>query len=314
MIGKLEAQAGNLADHLGSVDPRLLLVALVLHLANHVLRSLAWRNVLAAAYPERRVGLLGVTAAYATGVAFNAVAPARGGDAVKVALVRTQIPDSSLVTIAATMPVLMLFDLVAGTILVACVALFGGAPLAAQAPSAPAAFGWLAAHPPIAAAAVVAVAGLGWLLVRRARPALRSLWDRARQGGAVLRSPARYASGVALVQAAAWACRIGVVTCLLAAFGMPASPALAGLVMVVAGVSTAVPLTPGGAGTQQVLLAYVLTGVASAAAIISFSVTMQVGITLVNALLGVGGAMVTFRTARPWHAVRSGVRLARAER
>ena len=98
------------------MDPRLLAIALVFHLANHGLRSLAWRNVLAAAYPDRRVGLLPVMAAYAAGVALNAIAPARGGDATKVALVRAQIPGSSQVTVAATMPVLMVFDMLAGTI------------------------------------------------------------------------------------------------------------------------------------------------------------------------------------------------------
>jgi len=55
---------------------------------------------------------------------------------------------------------------------------------------------------------------------------------------------------------------------------------------------------------------YVLGQAASATLVLSFSVGMQVGITAVNALLGVLGAMVAFRTARPLAAVRAGVRLA----
>src|SRR3712207_4835003 len=97
----------GVGDRLAAVDPRLLAIALVFHLLNHLLRSLAWRNVLAAAYPDHRVGLMPVAAAYASGVALNAVAPARGGDAVKVALARATLPDSSVPTIASTMSVLV---------------------------------------------------------------------------------------------------------------------------------------------------------------------------------------------------------------
>ena len=65
----------------GHVDVRLAALAVGFHLANHVLRSVAWRNVLASAYPDRRVRLLDIGAAYAIGVALNAVLPGRGGDA-----------------------------------------------------------------------------------------------------------------------------------------------------------------------------------------------------------------------------------------
>ena len=129
----------------------------------------------------------------------------------------------------------------------------------------------------------------------------------------MLGTPRRYLSQVALVQAASWGCRIAVVMCLLGAFGLPASPAVAGVVMVVAGLSTVVPLTPGGAGTQQVLLAYALAGVASAGATVSFSIAMQAGITAVNALLGVAGAMVACQTLRPIAALGAPARASSCE-
>ena len=114
------------------------------------------------------------------------------------------------------------------------------------------------------------------------------------------------------MQAGAWLCRIGVVLCLLAAFGLHADPLVAATVMVLFGVSTLVPLTPGGAGTQQVMLAYALSQTATATAIVSFSIGMQAGITAVNALLGLAGAMLAFRTLCPMAAARSALRLARA--
>ena len=147
------------------------------------------------------------------------------------------------------------------------------------------------------------------LAAPRVASRLRTLRQHVAQGGAILKTPRRYARQVVLVQAGAWTCRIAVVFCLLAAFGLPASVPTAGLVMVVAGLSTLVPLTPGGAGTQQVMLAYALHQTVAAAAAVSFSLGMQAGVTVVNALLGVAAAMVAFRTLRPLAAVRSGLGL-----
>ena len=61
------------ADRIAGIDPRLGAMALALHLGNHLLRSLAWRNAIAAAYPERRVPYGRVLAGYAGGVADEAI-------------------------------------------------------------------------------------------------------------------------------------------------------------------------------------------------------------------------------------------------
>ena len=288
----------------GQVDVRLAALAVCFHLANHVLRSVAWRNVLAAAYPDRRVRLLDIGAAYAIGVALNAVLPGRGGDAAKVLLARTRVPGSTVPTIAATMSVIVLFDMVAATVLVLVVCLTGAIPFAPSVPS-PSAAALIAGG--VAVGVGVAVASA--LAAPRVASRLRTLRQHVAQGGAILKTPRRYARQVVLVQAGAWTCRIAVVFCLLAAFGLPASVPTAGLVMVVAGLSTLVPLTPGGAGTQQVMLAYALHQTVAAAAAVSFSLGMQAGVTVVNALLGVAAAMVAFRTLRPLAAVRSGLGL-----
>ena len=284
----------------GQVDVRLAALAVCFHLANHVLRSVAWRNVLAASYPDRRVRLLDIGAAYAIGVALNAVLPGRGGDAAKVLLARTRVPGSTVPTIAATMSVIVLFDMVAATLLVLVVALTGAVAFSPHLPSVTAVIAGV-----VAVGVGVAVA----LAAPRVASRLRTLRRHVAQGGAILKTPRRYARQVVLVQAGAWTCRIAVVFFLLAAFGLPASLPTAGLVMVVAGLSTLVPLTPGGAGTQQVMLTYALHQTVAAAAAVSFSLGMQTGITVVNALLGVVAAMVAFRTLRPLAAVRSGLGL-----
>lgn len=290
-------------DRLAGADPRWAAVALMLHVANHLLRSVAWRGVLAAAYPDQHVPLLRVLTGYAAGVALNAVAPARGGDAVKVGLVRAAVPGSSVPTIAATLSVLVALDLVIGTILVVALGVTGAVPLDLA-----------GASERLATVAPLVLGGVGvlGLIAYFARHRARALAIRLRQGGAVLRSPVRYARTVAVPQVAAWCCRVGVIVCLLAAFGLPASVPMAALVMVVSGASTVVPLTPGGAGTQQVFLALALSQTASAAAVVSFSLAMQASVTVVNALLGVAAAMVAVGSVRPVRAVRTALAGARA--
>jgi Lysylphosphatidylglycerol synthase TM region len=275
-----------------ALDGRWLAVALAFHLANIGCRALAWRTILAAAYPAARVRLADVAAAYAAGVAANAYLPARGGEALKVALVRLRIPGSTVAGVGASGGVVLVFDaLVAGALVSTAWALglVPGVPM----PS-PLALG-------VAAAALGALA-----LVVAAVPRVRA---GAAQGLTILRTPGVYLRRVVPLQAAAWACRIGVVYAMLAAFGVPASVPVAGLVVVVGGLSTAVP-TPGGAGTQQLLVVLALQQVASAASALSFSIGMQVGITLANTLLGLLALSLYFRTLRP-SAVRAGLRDAR---
>jgi hypothetical protein len=86
---------------------------------------------------------------------------------------------------------------------------------------------------------------------------------------------------------------------MLAAFGVPATLPIAGLVVVASGMSTLVPATPGGAGAQQLLVVVALQQVASAASALSFSIGMQVGVTLVNTAIGILAMTLVFRTMRP---------------
>ena len=84
-------------------------------------------------------------------------------------------------------------------------------------------------------------------------------------GMAILGTPGRYIRIVVTMQVGAWASRIASAFFLLAAFSLPASPRLAMLVVVLGGLSTLVPATPGGMGAQQLLLVYALQGTVAAA-------------------------------------------------
>ena len=289
----MAAVAGRVAD----LDGRFLAVALLLQLATLAFRGLAWRGVLAAAYPEKRIPVFGVGCAYAAGVALNAFLPARGGEGAKVALARTQIPGSNVATIGASLSVVLVLDAVLGASLMAVLWGLGLAPALPSPPS-------VGPLPLIAALLGLAALASTVLGFARARDVARRSLSAAATGLSVLRSPWTYARTVLPFQLSAWVCRVAVVYFVLHAFGVAAGPETAVVLVVFTGLSTAVPV-PGGAGSQQVLAAYALQGVVSTAGAISFSVGMQVGVTAVNTTVGLVATMLLFRTLRPLTAIRA---------
>ena len=72
-------------------------------------------------------------------------------------------------------------------------------------------------------------------------------------------------------QAASWVARIGSVFFFLSAFHIDGDGRDDGVaVLVVQGLSTMLPFTPGGAGTQQAVLVFALGGAASRSAMLVF--------------------------------------------
>jgi uncharacterized membrane protein YbhN (UPF0104 family) len=294
---------GTVVDTIAGVDPRFLLVALAFHLANFGFRSLAWRNVLRAAYPDRPVPLLGIAGAYAAGVALNAFTPARGGDLAKIALVRTRIRGSSVPTIASSMGVISLFDAVLGAGIVGLMAALGLLPSPPGLPALPGLHA-VASRPELVVPGALALAAAVVLLRRRLVPRARSLWAALRTGAAILGTPRRYATEVVPLQLGGWASRLGAAYFLLAAFGVPASLTAALVVVMAGAIATVVP-TPGGVGTQQVLVATFLHATASTTALVTFSLGMQAAVTAVNAVIGMAAVMLMLRTLRPAGALRA---------
>jgi hypothetical protein len=293
----------SVAQRIEQLDARFLLLALLVQLANLGFRSLAWRGVVAAAYPSRRIPVFSVVGSYAAGVAVNAFTPARAGELAKAMLLRARLPGSSVATIGASLSVVLLVDAALGATLIVAFWGFGLLPALPPLPAVPP--GLLLALP--AAAVVVAV------LIWRRPPAVSRFVRGARAGFAIVRSPRRYLATVLPFQLAAWCCRIGVVLLVLAAFGIEAGVETAALVVVAGGLATAVPV-PGGVGTQQVLVAYALHNTASIGSAISFSLGMQLGVTVVNTLVGTLALMLMMRTLQPASALRAGLATVRSAR
>jgi hypothetical protein len=103
-------------SELASVEWLAVAIALAFHLARLICRSVAWRAIIAAAFPDLRIPLGRVTAAYLAGTGVNAVAPARAGDAVKLVLVKNEVRGTTYTTLTPTLIVETLFDAVVASI------------------------------------------------------------------------------------------------------------------------------------------------------------------------------------------------------
>ena len=97
-------------EHLADVRLAPLAIGVALHLVKLGCTSRAWRNVLAAAYPEHRVRWRSIYVAYVAGVGVNAVFPARAGDVMRLYLTRRAIPASSYATLVSSTLVLAIVD------------------------------------------------------------------------------------------------------------------------------------------------------------------------------------------------------------
>jgi len=286
-------------EHLAAVHWRALAIAVAFHVARLVVRTFAWRTILRAAYPDQRVRWPGVFGAYIAGVGVNAIVPARGGDLVKLLLVRRRIEGSTYPTLASTLVVETLFDFVVATALFVWAVQQGVLPGLDVIPRLPSVeWSWPLSHPRIAAviaaALAVALLWLWWRAVHR----VRAFRQRVAQGFAILGDRRRFATGVVSWQALSWVFRFASVYWFLKAFEIPAGFENALFVLVVQGLSTMLPFTPGGAGTEQGLIAYVFRGVAPTTQLLSFSVGMKITTVVVNAALGFAAIGIMLRTFR----------------
>lgn len=292
--------------HLAAVEWDALGIAVLFHVARLVVRTFAWRTILKAAYPVERVRWPGVFGAYVAGVGVNAIVPARGGDLVKLLLVKRRIPGSTYPTLGSTLVVETLFDFVVATALFVWALQQGVLPSLDVLPRLPSVdWSWPLGHPRIAGAIAIvlalAIAYLSWRAVHR----VRLFKEHVAQGFAILGDRRRFLMGVVSWQALSWVFRFGSVWWFLKAFGIPTGFENALFVLVVQGLSTMLPFTPGGAGTEQGLIAYVFRGVAGTTALLSFSVGMKLTTIVVNAALGFAAIGIMLRTFRWRRAVDS---------
>ena len=99
-------------EHLRAIAWTPVLLALLCQLAKTAVRTRAWRNILAAAYPEARVRWRSVFGAYVAGAGVNAIVPVRGGDLLKLSIVKRRIEGATYATLASSLLVETIVDAV----------------------------------------------------------------------------------------------------------------------------------------------------------------------------------------------------------
>jgi uncharacterized membrane protein YbhN (UPF0104 family) len=284
-------------DHLQAIAWTPVLFALLCQFAKICARSRAWRNVLAAAYPQARVRWRSVFGASVAGAGVSAIVPVRGGDVLRLFIVKRRIEGATYPTLAASLLVEAIFDAVmSGLLLVWALQqhVLPGMHVLHRLPSVD--WFWLFRHPRAAiltaAVALVASFVLGVWAARK----IEAFGARVAQGVAILRTPGRYLRSVAAWQLVDWLLRLAVLYFFLRAFHVAANLDNALKVQVTQSLSTIVPLTPGGIGTDQALIVYVLAGEASRGALLSFSVGMKAITSVLNIVLGGSAIALMLRT------------------
>lgn len=293
-------------QHLAAVRWTPLGLGLLTQLCKLVVVSRAWRNVVADAYPQARVRWRSMFGAYVAGTGVSAVVPARGGEAVKLFIAKRRIEGATYTTLASTVVLMTLFDMVVAGCLVLWVATLGVLPSRKILPDLPSFdFGWFFAHGRFSLVIVAVVLALLLVLGLWAWRRMLEFKQRVAQGFAVLRDKGRYLRRVAALQLVDWILRVTTIFWFLRAFGLPATVHNALLVQASSSLATIFPFSPGGIGTEQALLLYLLRGTRSRTGLLSFSVGMRVSLTILNALLGFTAIFVMLKTFRFRRAVEA---------
>ena len=242
----------SLWDALTAVDPEYVAAGLVFQTLETFLSAIAWLAIVRVAYPDARIAALPILTAYAVAVAGNDVLPASLGTLVMLVMLTAIIPGSTFPGLVGAQVVHKLFFVAAGTFVYLYLFL-----------SVPGSFSLelslLADHRALAILVPIVVVVVSALVIRAFWGRLRGLWERAKQGGAILSEPRAYVVKVLVPEFGAWLCKLAVIAVFLAAYGIPVS---LHTVMTVAGgnsLANVVSVTPGGAGVNQAVNSASLT-------------------------------------------------------
>jgi uncharacterized membrane protein YbhN (UPF0104 family) len=287
---------GSFFSSLADVSWGSLIVGLVCFGIYLTLRSRAYFHVLRAAYPTEPIQWRRIWGAYVAAYGFNNVIPARGGDVMKLFLVKTSVPHSTFSAIGASFFVELVFDATLGIPILLFAFTQGVFPKPPDFASLDAFdLSFFAQHPRfmLFLLTALAIAGLVGFAVLSRR--VVAFWSRVRQGVTILFDRRRYFREVWLVQFAGWLFRFTAFWNLLEAFGIGGSVKNVLLVLGVNAVASVVPFTPGGAGVQQAFLVKVFAGTAAGATVAAYSVGQQIAIAAFSLALGFAALVGIFR-------------------
>jgi lysylphosphatidylglycerol synthase-like protein len=285
---------------MGPAEIGWLVAGVLLHLCNQLARGQSWYAVIHSACPAAPVRRRDAAGAWVGGAGASGVLSARGGDAVRLLLLRPRTADAGYPVLCGTLVAEAAGEAAIGIALVGVAAAFGLWPgMGIPAP-------WLAL---VAIPVVFAVSRIG---------AVRRFAAGVARGTCALRSPGRYAYAVLPWQAASRLARALSIACFLMAFGLPATVPAVLLVMFAQVGGRAIPFAPASLGAGAAILAAAfepVTGTAvSTATVAQFFVGTSALLTAVGVALAViiaaRSAALDRRDVAAYVRRRLGVRLA----
>jgi uncharacterized membrane protein YbhN (UPF0104 family) len=279
-------------------------VAFVVYLT---LRARAFFHTLQAAYPTEPILFRRIWGAYIASYGFNNVIPARGGDIIKLFLVKQSIPHATYPAVGAAICVEAVFDAIMAVFILGFAftqGVFPKPPDFAKLDAFDLSF--FASHPQFTLFAVTALAVATLVAFAVLSQRVKAFWARVRQGLTILSDRPRYFREVFCIQLAGWAFRFTAFWLLLDAFNVGGSVRNVLLVLGVNAVAAVVPFTPGGAGVQQALLVKVFAGTAAGATVAAYSVGQQIVIAVTTLAVGFVALVSIFRIRSFGEAIRLG--------
>ena len=275
---------GELWESMTEISLGYVILGCVLQGLQTVLTALGWYGILRYAYPGA-VSFLAVLACYAVGVALNNVVPANLGTFVTLLMFVAVISGSTFPGVLAGYVVQKIFYLVIGTLIY--IYLFSQVTGSFDFQ-----FGnekdAILNHPLLATLIIGGAVVLVALLLRIFWRKVKVLWEKAKQGAAILGDIPAYLRLVLLPQLGGYAAKVGVIIVFLAAYGIPVT---FGSVMSVLGsnqLANLLSLTPGGVGVNQAFNTFALDSYTDSTTAAAYSTAQQ----LVTTAFNIGFAIV----------------------
>lgn len=260
--------------------------------AQTMLTALGWYGILRYAYPGG-ITYMPVLAAYATGVALNNFVPANMGTFVTLLMFVAIVQGATFPGVLGGYLVQKIFYLVIGTLIY--VYLFS-----AVAGSFDYQFGneWdaLRSHVVLLLAIVGGTAFLLVILARLFWAWVKRMWEKAKQGAAILGDAGAYVKLVLLPQIGGYVAKVCVVAIFLAAYGIPVT---FGSIMSILGsnqLANILSFTPGGIGVNQAFNSFALESYTDSTTATAYSLGQQ----LITTAFNVGFAILLICIVFGW--------------
>ncbi len=248
-----------------------------------ILTALGWYGILRYAYPGG-VTYMEVLASYAAGVALNNFVPANLGTFVTLLMFVAVVAGATFAGVLAGYVVQKIFYLVIGTLIYLYL-------FAAIAGSFNFQFGneWdaISSHVVLTIGIIAGAISLAALLLRIFWRWFKKMWEKAKQGAAILGDLRAYVKWVLLPQIGGYAAKVGVIIVFLAAYGIPVT---FGSVMSVLGsnqLANILSFTPGGVGVNQAFNTFALNSYTDSTTATAYSVSQQLITTAFNVAFAV---------------------------